>query len=87
MQDVILITVSGEDKPGLSASLLGVLAEYEAKILDIGQAVIHSTLSLGILTQVPEGVPWGNVARELLFRAYELDLKIKFRPITIEEYN
>ena len=87
MQDVILITVSGEDKPGLSTSLLGVLAQYEAKILDIGQAVIHSTLSLGILTQVPEGVPWGNVARELLFRAYELDLKIKFRPITIEEYN
>lgn len=87
MQDVILITVSGEDKPGLSTSLLGVLAQYEAKILDIGQAVIHSTLSLGILTQVPEGVPWGNVARELLFRAYELDLKIKFRPITLEEYN
>ena len=87
MQDVILITVSGEDKPGLSTSLLGVLAQYEAKILDIGQAVIHSTLSLGILTQVPEGVPWADVARELLFRAYELDLKIKFRPITIEEYN
>ena len=87
MQDVILITVSGEDKPGLSTSLLGVLAQYEAKILDIGQAVIHSTLSLGILTQVPEGVPWADVARELLFRAYELDLKIKFKPITIEEYN
>ena len=87
MQDVILITVSGEDKPGLSTSLLGVLAQYEAKILDIGQAVIHSTLSLGILTQVPEGIPWADVARELLFRAYELDLKIKFRPITIEEYN
>ncbi len=87
MQDVILITVSGEDKPGLSTSLLSILAQYEAKILDIGQAVIHSTLSLGILTQVPEGVPWATVARELLFRAYELDLKIKFRPITLEEYN
>ena len=87
MQDVILITVSGEDKPGLSTSLLGVLAQYEARILDIGQAVIHSTLSLGILTQVPEGVPWDTVARELLFRAYELDLKIKFKSITPEEYN
>ena len=87
MQDVILITVSGEDKPGQSASLLGVLAQYEATILDIGQAVIHSTLSLGILTQVPEGIPWDAVARELLFQAYELDLKIKFKPITPEEYN
>ena len=38
MQDVILITVSGEDKPGLSTSLLGILAQYDAKILDIGQA-------------------------------------------------
>ena len=86
MQDVILITVSGEDKPGLSTSLLGVLAQYDAKILDIGQAVIHSTLSLGILTQVPEGVSWDAVARELLFRAHELDLKIKFVPVTTDEY-
>ena len=69
MHDVILITVSGEDKPGLSASLLGILAQYETKILDIGQAVIHSTLSLGILTRVPEGVPWAVVARELLARS------------------
>ena len=86
MQDIILITVSGEDKPGLSTSLLKVLAEHDAKILDIGQAVIHQALSLGILTQIPEGVPWSAVARELLFRAYELDLKIKFAPITPEEY-
>lgn len=86
MHDVILITVSGEDKPGLSTSLLSILAQYEARILDIGQAVIHATLSLGILTQVPEGVSWDAVARELLFRAYELDLKIKFTPVTADEY-
>lgn len=86
MQEVVLITVSGEDQPGQSASLLKVLAEYDARILDIGQAVIHETLSLGILTQVPEGIAWDTVARELLFRAYELDLKVKFRPITPKDY-
>ncbi len=39
--EVTLITISGEDKPGISASLLGALAEHDATVLDIGQAVIY----------------------------------------------
>jgi len=85
-QEVTLITVSGEDKPGISSSLLGALAEYDAIILDIGQAVIHETLSLGILVQVPNEQDWMAVSKELLFRAYELDLKIKFTPVKADDY-
>jgi phosphoserine phosphatase len=85
-KDITLITVSGEDKPGISSSLLCALAEHNALILDIGQAVIHNTLSLGILVQVPEDQDWKAVSKELLFRAYELELKIKFNPVGLEEY-
>lgn len=87
MSEVILITVSGEDKPGVSASLLNVLADHEAPVLDIGQAVIHETLSLGILTQAPSETVWSAMARELLFRGYELDLKVKFTRISEQDYN
>ena len=67
--DITLITVSGEDKPGISSLLLGVLAEHNAIILDIGQAVIHETLSLGILVQVPDDQNWNTVADELFSSA------------------
>ena len=49
MREIILINVTGKDKPGLTASLTGTLARYKVAILDIGQAVIHDYLSLGIL--------------------------------------
>ena len=47
--ELILIRVTGEDRPGLTASVTEILAKYDATILDIGQADIHNTLSLGIL--------------------------------------
>ena len=84
--DTTLITVSGEDQPGISASLLGALAEHDAVILDIGQAVIHQTLSLGILVQLPSKKDWKSASKELLYRAYELDLKIRFSSVDSKEY-
>ncbi len=86
MNQIILITVSGEDKPGVSASLLAVLAEHGATVLDIGQAVIHESLSLGMLVMVRDAEAWPPVAKELLFRAYELGLAIAFNPIEPNEY-
>jgi len=85
-EDITLITISGEDKPGVSASLLGILADHNATILDIGQAVIHSTLNLGMLVQAPSQESWQDVAKELLFRSYELNLKVKFESIDKESY-
>ncbi len=87
MRLIRLVTVSGEDKPGVSASLLAILAEHKATILDMGQAVIHQTLSLGLLVQVPQDDDWPTVANELLFRAYELGLTVKFESIEPETYN
>ena len=53
MSEIVLINVSGQDKPGLTSSLTAILARYQINILDIGQAVIHDTLSLGMLIEIP----------------------------------
>lgn len=53
--DIFLLNISGQDKPGLTSALTGVLAQYGAKVLDIGQANIHDTLSLGILFEIGTG--------------------------------
>ena len=81
----ILIRITGQDRPGLTASIMEILAIYDTQILDIGQADIHSTLSLGILIRVDEENS-GRVMKELLFKATELQVNIGFAPITDEEY-
>ena len=81
----ILIRITGQDRPGLTASVMEILARYDTQILDIGQADIHSTLSLGILIRVDEENS-GRVMKELLFKATELQVNIGFAPISDEEY-
>lgn len=81
----ILVSVTGQDRPGLTASVMEILARYDAQILDIGQADIHSTLSLGILIRISEQNS-GHVMKDLLFKATELRVNINFSPITVEDY-
>ena len=45
----MLVSISGQDKPGLMSALMGICVEYDAQILDMGQAVIHDELALGLL--------------------------------------
>ena len=83
--ELILIRITGLDRPGLTASITEILSEYDVTILDIGQADIHSTLSLGILFKSPKKDS-GNIMKELLFKASDLGVNIRFYPITVEEY-
>ena len=84
-EEQILIRITGQDRPGLTVSFMKILASKDAKILDIGQADIHATLSLGILIRINSDVS-GQVMKELLFKATELGVNIGFSPITDEEY-
>ena len=84
--DIFLLNISGQDKPGLTSSLTSVLAAYDAKILDIGQANIHDTLSLGMLFEIKSGKKSAAVLKDLLFKAYELGITAKFTPISLEDY-
>ena len=84
-EEQILIRITGQDRPGLTVSFMKILASKDAKILDIGQADIHATLSLGILIRINSDVS-GQVMKELLFKATELGVNIGFSPVTDEEY-
>lgn len=83
--EIIMMSISGEDRPGVTAVLTEVLAKHNALILDIGQADIHNNLTLGILFQTT-GNNSGEVLKDLLFKSYELNVNIKFNPITEEDY-
>lgn len=86
MNEIILLNISGEDKPGVTSSITSILAKFNIEILDIGQAVIHNTLSLGILIGVPEESESSPVLRDVLFKAHELNMNIRFEPVTRDEY-
>jgi phosphoserine phosphatase len=83
--EIIQINVAGQDQPGLTQSLTDILARYDAFILDIGQANIHQSLTLGILIRTTSDKS-GSIMKELLFKASELGLTIRFTPIDEERY-
>ena len=84
--EIIQINISGDDKPGMTSSLAAILARYDAFILDIGQANIHNSLTLGILIKTTADKS-GFIMKELLFKATELGVMIRFTPIAEEDYN
>jgi phosphoserine phosphatase len=86
MKEIILMNITGKDKPGLTASLTSILAQYEVTILDIGQAVIHDYLSLGILVEIPSAHTSSSILKDLLFQAHELGIKIRFSAIDEKRY-
>ncbi|MFL0808471.1 MAG: phosphoserine phosphatase SerB [Oceanobacter sp.] len=87
MTELVLIRITGADKPGLTASITAILAQYDVRILDIGQAEIHDTLSLGILAAIPSAAESAPVLKDLLFRVHELGLSARFTPVTEESYD
>ncbi len=87
MHELILITISGQDRPSVTSAVTEILAKNGAKILDIGQAVIHDTLSLGMLVEVPAGRDSSALTKDILFRIHELDMQVRFQSITEESYS
>jgi len=84
MEKIILVHVTGGDRPGLTSELTNVLAGFEVDILDIGQVVIHNFLTLGILIRLPSDSQ--PVLKDLLFRAHELGVTMKLHPLAEEDY-
>ena len=87
MSEIIIINVSGEDKPGLTAAITSTLSNYNINILDVGQSVIHNTLVLGILIEIPREAQSGPVLKDALFTAHSLGLNIRFTAIDKSDYD
>ncbi|HVT97502.1 MAG TPA: phosphoserine phosphatase SerB [Acidobacteriaceae bacterium] len=77
----VLLHFSGHDHPGLTAEITRTLARHRIGILDIGQAVVHESLSLGILIEVPPEERLTALRAELTSRAHELQLHVKFSTV------
>ncbi|HDY82474.1 MAG: phosphoserine phosphatase SerB [Gammaproteobacteria bacterium] len=86
MNDILLITISGEDQPGLTVGITTILAEHSVNILDIGQAVIHATLSMGVLVEVPGGGGQALVSDAVSSYAQERGMRTRINPITPDSY-
>ncbi len=85
--EILLVNVSGEDQPGLMAMLTSTLARYQVRVLDVGQAVIHDELNVGMLVQVMERADTADVMKDLQFKARELGVTVRFTPISEAEYH
>lgn len=84
MDRLILVHVTGQDRPGLTANLSKELSDHGVDVLDIGQAVIHDFLTLGILVRLPEDSR--PVLKDLLFTAHELGVTMKLHPLENDRY-
>ena len=83
--EIILISISGHDKPGVTSALTGILGKFGSTILDIGQSDIHHRLSLGILFKTTSNLS-GEIMKELFFKATEMGVSINYTPIAIDDY-
>ena len=86
MREILLLSISGQDYPGVTAAFTDVLSRHDVNILDIGQAVIHDALNLGMLLEIPSEDESGAVMKELLFLAHQKGLKVDFSPIAADDY-
>ncbi len=86
MREIILINVSGPDKPGVTSRVTEILSRYNVNILDIGQAVIHDTLTLGMVVDVPQNAESSPVLKDVLFCCHALEMNVRFSIIEPDEY-
>ena len=86
MSEVILINITGRDRKGLDAKFTGILAEYNVNILDIGQAVIHEHISLGILAEIPNPNNYSSIFKDMLFEGHNMGLKVDIKSIASDNY-
>jgi phosphoserine phosphatase len=86
MREIFLLTINGNDHPGVTAAFTGTLSQHGVNVLDIGQAVIHDRLNLGLLIEIPDTSESGAVMKELLFIAHSQRLEINFTPVAENDY-
>ncbi len=86
LNDILLMTISGADQPGLTANITSLLAQRNVNVLDIGQAVIHDSLTIGVLVEVPLEQDRPAVVAAISEFAQSEALKCRFRDISPDSY-
>ena len=85
-KQIVLLNISGQDQPGLMAMLTSALAAYQVRLLDVGQAIIHDELVLGLLVEfgADEDLPTALAAVEGTCDAAGVVLRCD--PISADDY-
>lgn len=86
MREIVLINITGEDRPGLTAAITGVLAQGGVNILDIGQAVIHDALSFGLLVDIPDTEAGAAVRQNVQATVDRLGQQVRFTDVSEADY-
>jgi phosphoserine phosphatase len=86
LREIVLINITGEDRPGLTAAITGVLAQGGVNILDIGQAVIHDALSFGLLVEIPDTEAGASVRQNVQATVDELGQQVRFTQVGEADY-
>ena len=86
MGDIVLINITGRDREGLDVRFIDILAQYKVTILDIGQAVIHEHISLGVLAEIPCPADFSPIFKDMLFEGHKLGLSVDIKPVDPENY-
>ncbi|HSC67060.1 MAG TPA: phosphoserine phosphatase SerB [Cellvibrio sp.] len=87
MNELLLINASGQDQPGITRAITSVLARCGARVLDIGQAVIHDTLALGILVELRIAAEVRAQLLEQIQQATQpLGIQVRFQTVSAESY-
>lgn len=86
MSHIVLINISGKDRKGLDSKFLGILSEYDVNVLDIGQAVIHNHISLGLLVEIPDEENFSSIYKDMLYEGHTMGLSIEVKTVDGERY-
>ena len=86
MSNVTLIKIAGPDQPGITLSVTTLLAQHSINVLDIGQAVIHNNLALGLLIEIPEQVDQQALFNQVTAQLEALGMSIEFDSVNADAY-
>lgn len=76
----MMVNVSGQDRPGITATLVRVLMEHNVEVVDIEQASLQNFLGLYLLLDLSKASDSkDSVIKDLLFEASKLNLTLNFR--------
>jgi len=79
----VIVTVSGKDRPGITASLTRMIVDHGVEIVDIDQAVLHDFLGLSFLLDMTgKRKTNDSVLKDLLFEAHRLQMTLNFQPFS-----
>ena len=87
MQEILLISFLGPDQPNQFTRLMQVLSVHSLQILDVGQAVIHNQLTLGIVVSSDDQTATALAMKEILILAHDIGLSVRFIPVSVAEYD